>query len=359
MTRVRDQRVGADDAAMTALLADLIRVPSPTGDESAMCALLAARLAANGWRDVRVVGRGNVVARHGGPGSASALLAYVDTAPAGDMRDPFEPALIEGGAAMRGRGACTKGGLAACIAAAEATDAAVLLIATSDDNKGLREVLAAVPIEAERAVHAEPTDLAIGIAARGIVWLDITVRGKPVHAGRPDPSVNPLWSVGPVLDALRRVGLGTHAELGPATIAPVDIRAERLAPLTPASVTIRVDRRLLPGESPESARDSVADALGGLEVEVTIVESMHPFTADPGSSAARCLVAAAHEVRGKDAAMVALPFATNAGLIASHGIPAIAFGPGRIADLGADERVSLDALKTATRTLTRFLECRA
>jgi acetylornithine deacetylase/succinyl-diaminopimelate desuccinylase-like protein len=151
------------------LAAELVRIPSVTGDERAGAVRVAALLGDRGWSDPRVVADTNVVSTIGAGIPRTCLLAYLDTPPPGAMRDPFDARIVDGaafgrsGPVLRGRGAVTKGGLAAAIVAAETTAgaAAVRLAATSRDNDGLAAVLA--QLSDRGAVHTEPTNLASGI----------------------------------------------------------------------------------------------------------------------------------------------------------------------------------------------------
>lgn len=351
---------------MVRLAAELVRIPSVTGDELAGAARLAALLRDRGWASARVVADTNVVADIGHGKPSTCLLAYLDTPPPGAMREPFDGAVVDGaafgrsGPVLRGRGAVTKGGLAAAMVAAEtaAGAAAVRLAATSRDNDGLTAVLSQLT-DVRSAVQAEPTDLAIALEARGIVWLELTIIGRPAHAGSPAAAVEPIAQLARAIAALEHVSLPTHERLSGATIAPVGLRSVREAPLTASSATAVLDRRLLPGEDPDAARAGlerfVLSVVPDANARVTVVNSMHPYGVDLGCKTLIALTRAARAALGSDPLSGPLPFATNAGLACASGIETVAFGPGRIADLGDDEHVAAAQLAAAERVLAAFL----
>ena len=101
-----------------------------------------------------------------------------------------------------------------------------------DHQHGHLEVLRHV--RADGAVITEPTELAVGIAHRGFVWVEIEVRGKAAHGSRPHLGVDAIFRTGPVIAALERYTEGlagrTHPLLGAGCSTR---RASRAAPRWP------------------------------------------------------------------------------------------------------------------------------
>jgi acetylornithine deacetylase/succinyl-diaminopimelate desuccinylase-like protein len=347
------------------LTAELVRIPTVTGDEGDGAARIASLLRARGWT-ARVVADVNIVATIGPAAGSTALLAYLDTPPAGAMSDPFSGRLENGrtlgrpGPVVRGRGSATKAGLASAITAAErvARSNGVRLAATSRDNIGLAAVLDELA-GARRAVHAEPTGLTVALEARGIVWLELIIEGRPAHAGSPAGATEPIGLLARAIDAARALQLPAHERLPAATLVPVELRSVREAPLTAKSATALFDRRLLPREDPEAARAElervVRSALPDAVVRVSIAGGMRPYAIDREAPTVAALLRAARAIGGGEPALGAIPFATNAGLACASGIETVAYGPGRIGDLGDEEHVAVNEIAAAERILAAFL----
>ena len=134
--------------------------------------------------------------------------------------------------------------------------------------------------------------------------------------------------------------------------------------VVPERCEVVVDRRLLPGETPESAlatlRARVAGALDGsvldLDLEVAghtflpaEVDAHHPLVTDFQAAAAR--------VTGGPLELWGTPYSSDVrNLINDAGIPAVTFGAGSI-DLAhaPDEHVPLEELRTAARVLAGYV----
>jgi succinyl-diaminopimelate desuccinylase len=226
-----------------ALTAELIRCPSVTPAEGGAIALLDARLAAAGFRTVRVDrgGIANLYARWGTDGPVVGFNGHTDVVPPGDVaawrRDPFGGEVAEG--AVHGRGAADmKSGVAAFVAAAidfvAATPPAgsVALLITGDEEgeatDGTAAILAWMAATGERLDHclvgeptsAERTGDAIKIGRRGSLTARLTAYGVQGHAAYPEKARNPLPALVRLLDRLaaRRLDDGT-AHFGPSTLA--------------------------------------------------------------------------------------------------------------------------------------------
>ena len=102
-------------------LSALVKIPSPSGKEEAVCRAIAGMCREAGCTEVRFDGLGSVVARVGTGPRKLAFDAHVDTVGVGDPAqwklDPFSGLIADG--RVHGRGAADqKGGAAAMIAAA-------------------------------------------------------------------------------------------------------------------------------------------------------------------------------------------------------------------------------------------------
>jgi acetylornithine deacetylase len=271
------------------------------------------------------------------------LYGHLDTVGPGAMDAPFTPR-IEGDR-LYGRGAYDqKAGLAAAlIAAREASRMGlagrVILAAVADEeamSTGIVEVLRHV--RAHAAVITEPTEMAVGIAHRGFVWVEIEVLGKAAHGSRPELGVDAIFRIGPVITALERYTEGlagrVHPLLGPGLLHTGHIAGGGEMATLPDRCLLAVERRTLPGETPkrvlaeiEAVLDTcrAADPALIASARVTLVREPFEIPADdPFVVMARAAVARA---TGATPNLSGLSFWADSAYTAAAGIPSVLLGP--------------------------------
>jgi acetylornithine deacetylase ArgE len=321
--------------------------------------------------------RDNIIARCESPGAKRTLLleAHQDTVPIDNMTvEPFG-ARIEGGK-LYGRGACDiKGGLAAMLTAfarvAREKPAGVcnVVMACSVDEEhtatGVTE-LVKQGIKADMAVVAEPTQLNIVHAHKGVVRWHLSVTGRSCHSSSPEKGVNAIYRMARLLVGVEKYAerlRGTTSDplLGPATLSIGRIEGGTSVNTVPDYCRVQVDRRLLPGEDPSAAPGQLAKFLNteaGIDFPF---ECASPWTSKTALSpkgseelvrrlgAVIDAVKGSHQVHG-------VPYGTDASTLAEAGIPAVVFGPGDIAKAHTvDEWVPLEEVEQASEVLFRFV----
>jgi len=372
---------------LTRTLAALVRTPSanPGDFEAAMARRVADLLAPTGAA-VELVetfpGRPSVGARLGGGrgGPRVVLNGHMDTVPVGDRDawsvDPLGAEVRDG--LLYGRGACDmKAGLAVQIAVAHALagDLAraggelVLHFAVGEERAepGTLSLLEAGFV-GDVGVVTEPTELRLATAQRGAAFLRFTIHGRAAHGGRAELGRNPLDRLGAVLEAIRAedavAGATPHPLLDGGSCTATMVEAGIKENVVPERCTVVVDRRLLPGETAESALASlearVRAAVGsapGLSVEGEVAgNTFLPAEVGEDEDVVRDLHAAALQVTGGPLALWGTPYSSDVrNLVNDAGIRAVTFGPGSIDRAHApDEFVPLDEVRTAARVLTEF-----
>lgn len=323
-----------------------------------------------------------------GPLEGGALLlleAHQDTVPVEGMTiPPWEPVIRDG--RIYGRGSCDiKGGMTAMLVALDriqnsrvATRPSVVLACTVNEEHGYtgaqavadlwqhgdRSIFARRP---DAAVVAEPTELNVVTAHKGAVRWRLNTAGRAAHSSQPEAGQNAIYAMAPVLQALESYQRGAakeispHALCGGATLSVGVISGGLSVNTIPAQCTIEIDRRLVPGETPESGFEHVRRFLSGQPGMPHSIVHEPPFLigpplADVGNDAvARQLLAAVRKVSpARD--VIGVPFGTDAATFAAAGVPSVVFGPGSIAQAHtADEWLALDQLEQAIEILTRFL----
>lgn len=377
--------------SIASLLADLVKLPSvnPMGRpakpeislEHRMTDYLEAyfkNLGVPYERQTVAAGRDNIVARYeSGPGPTLVFEVHQDTVPVDNMTiEPFA-ARVEGNK-MYGRGAVDiKGGMAAMLTAFARLHrerpkgaANVLMACTVDEEhtflgvqelvkRGLKTVM-----KADYAIVAEPTNLNIVNAHKGVVRWFLSTTGRSCHSSKPENGVNAIYRMARVVTGIEKYAKELSSTivcpiLGPATISVGIINGGASVNTVPDRCTIEIDRRAVGGEKPADIPRQLLDYLRLVEgidfpIEMTPCWIAEPALLPAGSEeiAAR-LGRAIDQVRGSHK-VHAVPFGTDAATIAWSGVPAVIFGPGDIAQAHTcDEWVPLDEVEQAAEILYR------
>jgi acetylornithine deacetylase len=328
-------------------------------------------------RQIICAERENIVARCEIPSARRTILleAHQDTVPIDKMTiAPFE-ARIEGGR-MYGRGACDiKGGMAAMLTAfvrlfrEKPRGAANVIMACAVDEEftslGVRK-LVEKGIRADAAIVAEPTQLDIVHAHKGISRWHLTVPGRACHSSSPQLGTNAIYRMGRILVAVERFAQQLAASrpdplLGSPTLSVGRIEGGASVNTVPDFCKIEIDRRVVPGEDPLEAPTQLSQFLkteGAINFPFECATPWsHKQPLDPEQS--KDLVTrfgkVIDTVRGTHR-VTPVPYGTDASTLADAGIPSIVFGPGDIARAHTcDEWVELDEVEQASEILYRFI----
>lgn len=362
-------------------LADLVRINSinpvyegGVGEEEVARYVEAffARHGIETWRQTVLPGRANVIARLPGaqPGRRIILEAHMDTVSTTGMTiDPFDPVIADG--KLYGRGSCdTKAGLASMMHALAhlkergiTPNCEVWLAAVVDEEYtflGVRK-LCEDGLQADAAIVAEPTELRAVTAAKGVLRWRLRTRGKAAHSAKPHLGRNAIQHMGHVLRALEEeIASPAHPLLGPATLNVGLIRGGEQINFVPELCEIAIDRRLLPGEDPQSVWAATNARLA--QLPGILLEAEPPYLADgpletnPAEPAVRTAQQVLRSL-GLDPAPAGVPFGSDASKLARAGIPSLIFGPGSIDRAhAAVEYVECDQLATALQFQIGFLQ---
>ena len=358
-----------DRSALETFVFNLVRTPSPSGEEGDVAALVRAEMERLGYA-VEIDAFGDVVGTlDAGPGPCVLFDAHMDTVgvtdpsawsadPAGEVRD----------GRLYGRGSTDmKGPLAALIhgaAAASLTRGRVVVSASIAEEmiEGFATVEVARRAAPDVAVICEPSSRRVVVGQRGRAELVVEVEGRPSHSSRPDLGVNAVEAMADALLVARSLELPTHPELGQAILVPTDIVSRPFPALSvlPDRCTATFDRRTLPGEgeqevlAPLRAAVEAAVAPHGATGRVEIgVDRFDAYTGAPVEArnfAPAWWTGADHPVaRTALEAVGAEPgrwvFCTNGSGTAALGIVTIGYGPGdETLAHRVDEHIELDEL---------------
>jgi acetylornithine deacetylase/succinyl-diaminopimelate desuccinylase-like protein len=279
---VEDVRGAIDRDDLVNRLVELVRTPSenPPGDELEAAKLVAGYCERIGLAvDMHEVepGRPNVVARiEGDPGPLLTYCSHVDVVPAGDPTlwdfEPYAADVSDG--RLHGRGSAdAKGPVAAALEAVAALTrlgwrpAGTLELAFVSDEetmgfKGVGHLVEQGVLRPDVAIVGEPTSLRVVHAQRGGCWFRVIVRGVAAHGSAPERGVNAILHMSEIIrhtyETLPDV---SHPVLGGPSINVGTIRGGDKTNVVAASCVAEIDRRIVPGESADSARAGIEDAV--------------------------------------------------------------------------------------------------
>jgi succinyl-diaminopimelate desuccinylase len=384
-----------DRDAIVKIAGDLVAIPSPSGEERDVMAFVADWCGARGLAFevvARDPNRPNVVVSigDGEAGPTVVMNGHLDTVPVSDAAvwrtDPFAPTVSADGSRLYGRGASDmKSSTGVMLYLLEHLKDAPLRgrlqahVVSDEELSGaygtihlLDEIAAGRLPRPDYCLIGEKSDLKVRNAERGILNFEVTFLGRAAHtAAARATGVNAIAKAAKGVLALERDLDKFHPSVGKPVISVNTIRAGIAHNVVPGECTILVDRRLIPGETRETAMTEVRAALDGLtaddpEFRYTIVEDPRkdyiPANITPEDApVVRALQASVRDVTGREPEyFVAWAGATDGRFYRQAGIETVGFGPGGENAHGANEAVFIDDLvveaKVYAETIGRLLE---
>jgi succinyl-diaminopimelate desuccinylase len=201
--------------------------------------------------------------------------------------------------------------------------------------------------EALAMVTAEPTGGVVWHANRGAITLRVDVRGREAHVGQAHLGINAFEHMISVAEPLRTLA---HALLAQRTALPMDSDAARGSMLVvggvtgsganfnvvPGSAWFSVDRRFNPEERLDEEVNRLTDAINeaaarvGADVTIDVLQRARSAHTDEAHPAAVTLARCITEVEGSAPKFEMCPGVLETRWYAQLGIPAFAYGAGRL-----------------------------
>ena len=378
--------------AIMALASRLIATPSTSGEERAIMDDVARWCNAAGLRHETVAldpERPNVIVTVGDPASGPTLVmnGHLDTVPVSDASawtsGPYDPTVSDGGRKLVGRGASDmKSAVAVMLHVAELLEDAPLngcvqVHVVSDEEVGgkfgtlfvLDEIAAGRLPRPDYCLIGEKSDLKVRNAERGLLAVNVTVLGRASHtAAARVTGVNAIAKAARAVLALEGDIDRFHPAVGKPVISINTIRAGVAHNVVPGECTFSIDRRLIPGETRDSAvaeivatLDAIASEDPAFRYELEVDPSRDHIPAnitDDDSPLVQAVQASIRAVTGREPEyFVAWAGATDGRFYRQAGIDTVGYGPGGENAHGANEAVLIDDLVTQARvymeTITR------
>ncbi len=373
-----------DRDAIVAMASDLVAIPSPSGEERVVMDFVAAWCDGHGL-SYQVIAkdpaRPNIVISIGDPsaGPTIAMNGHLDTVPVSDAAawrsGPYEPLVSADGKKLFGRGASDMKSstgvmiyLMGLLKEAPLRGCLQAHIVSDEELSGaygtvylLQEMEAGKVQRPDYCLIGEKSDLKVRNAERGLVGFEIIFYGRASHtAAARATGINAIAKAAKGVLALERDLDRFHPAVGKPVISVNSIHAGVAHNVVPGECTIGIDRRIIPGETPESAAADIREALDAIAAEdpdfrYEMIENPHgdaiPANITPEESAlVQAVQAGARLVTGREPAyFVAWAGATDGRFYRQAGIDTVGYGPGGENAHGANEAVLIDDLVTQAK----------
>ncbi len=204
------------------------------------------------------------------------------------------------------------------------------------------------------AITGEPTNLHIGVEAKGVLAMSIEVHGRAAHSSTPWLGDNAVLKAIDVFRAIETLPFSRESSemFDRPSINLGRIKGGDALNKVPDECTMAVDIRYLPGQDPAEILTQVESIP---EIDVTRTFIWPPVSVartDPYVRALR--EAVARSIRG-EAMSVGRDGASDAASFLGAGIPAVEFGPGGAGHHGPEEWVSVSSMARYRRALGDFI----
>ncbi|MDE1851229.1 MAG: M20 family metallopeptidase [Candidatus Micrarchaeota archaeon] len=303
-----------------------------------------------------------------GSGEGLMLNGHMDTVPIGDAskwRYGTDAKVVNG--KLYGRGASDmKGGIGTILSALAGVKAnsgkRILLTFVADEERTLKGStwLLKNRKEAFKGVRygivAEPTALKVQVAQKGVMELAIRVNGKSAHSSRPWLGINAIDGMARAIVELQKLSKEMKINdplLGKGTINVGTIKGGTASNVVPESCEIEVNRRLVNGETPDTAVSEIRKRLDrlGIDYAIKVLHAQMPYKVDQDSKVVKMLRSL---VKGD--VTIANGY-TEAELYARMAnMECVVFGPGTKTNIHApNEYISIGNLEKGTRYFSQIM----
>jgi succinyl-diaminopimelate desuccinylase len=265
---------------------------------------------------------------------------------------------------LLGRGAYDmKGGLAAMLCAvadlADTDRVRVRFVCVPDEESEEIEsrstdVRVKAGLTGDFAITGEPTNLHIGVQAKGVLAMRLAIHGRSAHGSTPWLGDNAVLKA---IDVFRQIECLPFSRESSEMFDRPSINLGRITGgdalnRVPDLCVMDVDVRYLPGQDPGEILAQVR-AIGDVEVTRTFIYP--PAQVSPANPYVRALRAAVERTVEGEAMSVGRDGASDAIAFQQAGIPAVEFGPAGGGHHGPDEWVSLASLTKYRGALVDFV----
>src|SRR4051794_523770 len=294
-------------------------------------------------------------------GPTVVLHGHLDVVPAGP--EQFEPHID--GDRLYGRGAYDmKGGLAAMMCATRDLASQNLVKvhfvmccdeeSEEDANRGSDYIAKEMGYLGDFAITGEPTDMLIGVQAKGVLLLRIDVQGRAAHGSTPWLGDNAVLKAMDVFRAIQSLPFARESSemFDRASINLGRVSGGDVPNKVPDHCVIDVDIRFLPGQDSD---EILAEVQAIPDTQVDIIFRRDPVVVSKTNPYVALLAQAASGGSPADRISVGRDGASDITAWLEAGVPGVEFGPEGAGHHGPEEWVSVASLVRYRQALVDFV----
>ena len=300
------------------LLADLVAVPSPTGQEQDAARLLVDRMTRFGWESAHLDGMGSVIAYKGKGDKELVLMSHIDTVPGG-------PKFLINDEIIRGRGSVDAKGPCCAMAVAGGSvqvsaDWRITFVGAVGEEIDSRGARFRLPLHEPTAVIVgEPTGSdAVALSYRGRVLFSFASEDEGAHrSGNPGPMTAVIRAASSMCDIVSSMGPNY-------TIAVMEMSGSEHGTRSGKAI---MDFRFPLGTEKDDVELRLNETAAAFGVELNIIEYVPPFGIHKSDPLIRAFRNAIRE-NGDKPKLLAKQGTCDLNVIAPWGCKMCAYGPG-------------------------------
>lgn len=363
------------------LTAELVRIPSLSGEEATIACFLREKLDTIGFY-TRIDDHGNLIAIVKGKQKNSSKLMFL-----GHMdvvspikreiwrKDPFEPRIE--GSKIYGLGTSDmKAALASFLVASEALiksnvelagEIQLVFVVEEERGNGIEYVLDDSSMIPTWAIVGEPSNLELCLGQKYGVVFSLKTEGRLAHFSLSDRhGIDAFEEMLEIIIDIKKLELPSHEQLGNSTIVipTVSVEPNEVGFINDTcSINLYMnlalnDSSIKPAEKMKGEIDNIIkqhkDLNRGLEADVKIFGYLPSFYTSPEDPKAKPLV----ESILRNSMILDLERAklsyydvnTNAGFLSKHNVPVVGYGPGNVRNIHMpEEHIDINQIVAATK----------
>jgi acetylornithine deacetylase len=216
----------------------------------------------------------------------------------------------------------------------------------------------------DAVIVTEPTEMEIAVAHKGFVWFNIETFGVAAHGSRPQLGVDAIAKMGRVLVELEQYDLQlranpTHPYLGSGSLHVSIIQGGQEMSSYPAYCKLQIERRTLPGESPDGVQaqlqailDQCASTDSTFKAKLTPGLARNAFEINEDTPIVQLCRQQLTQVTDAPAKLSGVSYWADSGLFSAAGVPTLLLGPRGFGAHGPVEWVDLDSVQQSADVYT-------